>query len=77
MKILFSFQCRDCKAGFEELTEYKKETQCPECGGVADKLISAPSISLEGYSGSFPDAAERWAKKHWKQTAKEKKQNAA
>lgn len=64
MKILYSFQCRDCKENFDELTEYKKVSTCPLCGSDADKLIGAPRISLEGYSGSFPGAAMAWAKKH-------------
>jgi hypothetical protein len=27
-------------------------------------MISTPTIALEGYSGSFPSAADAWAKKH-------------
>jgi hypothetical protein len=27
-------------------------------------MISTPTISLEGYSGSFPGAAIAWEKKH-------------
>jgi hypothetical protein len=27
-------------------------------------LVSTPTIALEGYSGSFPSAADAWAKKH-------------
>lgn len=64
MKKLFDFQCRDCKEVFEELTEYKQTSTCPLCNSEADKLISTPRISLEGYSGSFPGAALAWEKKH-------------
>lgn len=64
MKKLFDFQCRDCKENFEEITEYKQVSTCPLCGSDADKLISAPRISLEGISGSFPGAAMAWEKKH-------------
>ena len=64
MKTIFEFQCRKCKDTFEKLTEYIKETECPSCGSMADKIISAPRISLEGISGAFPDAAAAWEKKH-------------
>lgn len=64
MKVLFSFQCRDCKETFDKLTEYTQVSTCPLCGSDADKLISAPRIDLEGVSGSFPGAAIAWANKH-------------
>ena len=64
MKVLFSFQCRNCKENFDKLTEYTQVSTCPLCGSDADKLISAPRIDLEGYSGSFPGAAISWANKH-------------
>jgi len=64
LKKLFDFQCQECKHVFEELTEYKKLSICPECGKDADKLISAPHFYLEGITGSFPGAALAWAKRH-------------
>jgi putative FmdB family regulatory protein len=76
VKILFDFQCRDCKNTFVELTEFKRETIC-ECGGIADKLISAPRIALEGVTGDFPGAAAAWDKKHEQQLKKERKQAEA
>lgn len=64
MKKLFEFKCSECDLIFEELTEYKKESTCIECGGKADKIISTPKVHLEGWSGSFPGAAMQWEKKH-------------
>lgn len=64
MKKLFEFQCSNCKEIFEELTEYKKVSQCPLCGSDADKLIGAPRIALEGITGAFPGASWAWEKKH-------------
>jgi len=64
MKILYSFQCQGCKETFDRLTEYCKVTTCPTCGSDADKLISTPRVSLEGYSGAFPSASWNWEKKH-------------
>lgn len=64
MKRLYEFQCRECKEISELYTEYTHTSTCPLCGSDADKIISAPRISLEGYSGSFPGAAIAWEKKH-------------
>ena len=64
MRVLFNFTCRDCKDSFEKYIEYTQITECPSCGGQADKMITAPSIKLEGISGAFPGAAMSWEKKH-------------
>ncbi len=73
MKRLFEFKCNSCEEVFEEYTEYKKVSTCPSCGGDADKLISAPRISLEGVTGDFPGAAAAWDRKHKQQLEKETK----
>ena len=73
MKKIFDFKCSKCAHIFEELTEYKKIAECPLCSGEADKMITSPTIKLEGITGSFPDAASAWVKKHKQQLAKETK----
>jgi putative FmdB family regulatory protein len=77
MKKLFEFRCSFCHHDFEELTEYTQTFTCPKCNSNADKIISAPRVKLEGWSGSFPGAAAAWDKKRKQQLAKEEKQNAA
>jgi len=64
MRVLYNFTCRDCKDTFEKYIEYTQITECPSCGGQADKIITAPTIKLEGISGAFPGAAMAWEKKH-------------
>lgn len=71
MKTLFEFKCSCCEIVFEALTEYTKTYECPECGKAADKIISLSRVSLEGYSGSFPGAADSWARKHEQAAKKE------
>tara|TARA_R110000868_G_scaffold169870_2_gene404984 strand:- start:745 stop:975 length:231 start_codon:yes stop_codon:yes gene_type:complete len=75
MRKLFEFKCSSCELYFEELTEYTKTLPCPECGSNADKLISAPRISLEGITGSFPGAASKWVQKRKQKLAKEQESN--
>ncbi len=64
MKRLYEFKCTKCETVSEIYTEYVKESKCPVCGAVANKIISAPRVHLEGWSGSFPGAAMQWEKKH-------------
>ena len=74
MRTLFEFKCEQCGV-FEDLVEYTKEHDCPTCGTVAYKIISAPRIQLEGWSGSFPGATAKWERKHW-QDARQKSKKA-
>ena len=71
LRKLFEFKCNGCKEVFEALTEYTKTYTCPSCGEAADKIISLSRVSLEGYSGSFPGAADFWARKHEQAAKKE------
>lgn len=40
------------------------QLECPICGGVANRLVSKPRFKLDGITGSFPTAADKWAKTH-------------
>lgn len=75
MKKLFNFSCRECDEYFEKLIEYTQITECPSCGGQADKVITAPTIKLEGYSGAFPGAAMQFDRKHRQKLAEERKRS--
>ena len=62
---MLDFKCTVCdhtdERYIDNTTEY---TECSKCNSRAIRLVSTPTISLEGYSGSFPSAADAWAKKH-------------
>jgi putative FmdB family regulatory protein len=73
---LFDFKCEACSEVFEEFTKEKRTMPCPKCGCNANRMISAPTIKLEGWSGSFPSAADAWVKKHNQKAAIEAKRNA-
>lgn len=76
MKRLFDYNCSACSITFEELADLNQPVPCPKCNSVASRMISAPTIKLEGWTGSFPGAADAWARKHEKQSALEAKRNA-
>lgn len=60
----FDFQCAK-----EHVTEHLVDSEvtvveCPHCRNDASRLISTPRIKLEGITGAFPTAADRWARNH-------------
>tara|TARA_R110000787_G_scaffold181153_3_gene293287 strand:- start:1063 stop:1296 length:234 start_codon:yes stop_codon:yes gene_type:complete len=72
MKKLFEFECDQCGI-FEDLVDYTKEHDCPSCGKIAYKIISTPSIQLEGWSGAFPGAHAKWERNHWQDSRQKTK----
>lgn len=72
MKRFYEFQCSE-HGVFEEYLEYTKQTPCPTCGKLADKIISTPRISLEGVTGDFPGAAMKFDRVHRQKLAQERK----
>jgi predicted nucleic acid-binding Zn ribbon protein len=64
LRIIIDFKCTSCNNIDERFIEYTNESICTLCGCKAEKLLSSPTISLEGISGSFPSASDAWAKKH-------------
>lgn len=65
MRIILDFKCTACDHVEERYIDNKTEyTECSICNGKAARMVGTPTISLEGYSGSFPGAAAAWEKKH-------------
>lgn len=76
MRILVDFKCDTCG----EVTEaYIDNTAmnivCP-CGEMANRMISAPHIHLEGISGDFPTASDKWANHREERAKIHAKQNS-
>lgn len=71
--ILFDFLC-ECGNKFEALVSREiKQSDCPECGQVGKRVISAVRCSLDPTSGHFPGATEKWAKAREQKMALESK----
>jgi predicted nucleic acid-binding Zn ribbon protein len=76
MKRIYEFVCENGHR-MEKLTGYETaQVPCEDCGGVALKTISAPAIKLEGWSGSFPGAANKFDRIHREKLAAEQKANS-
>lgn len=63
MRILKDFECISCGIVTEILYEAEtSQIMCPDCGSDSVAMMAAPSIQLEGLSGAFPGAHNKWAK---------------
>jgi putative FmdB family regulatory protein len=56
---LYEYKCRSCGKTFELIQRFSDEPlkTHPECGGVVDKLFSAPAFHLKGtgwYATDYP-----------------------
>jgi hypothetical protein len=60
MRQLIDLVCDKCG---EQTERFISTTTVPcHCGGTARKIIGMPRVVLEGITGAFPGAHERWAK---------------
>jgi hypothetical protein len=63
MKRMYDFVCENGHK-IERYCVYEMQSVQCECGGLANRTISAPSINLEGWSGHFPSSWMKFDKKH-------------
>jgi hypothetical protein len=71
---MYEFACENGHR-IEKLVNYElAQIQC-ECGGKANRIISAPNFRLEGWSGDFPSSANQFDRKHREKLAAEQKAN--
>ncbi len=62
MRLLRDFHCDDCGRDQERFIDTTIHYVDCECGGKAYKVIGMPHVSLEGITGAFPGAHDRWAR---------------
>jgi len=64
---LYEYECTECKRHTENIQKFSDPeiTQCPHCGGLLERVISAPAISFkgggwyaDGYGNAKPSAAK-------------------
>lgn len=68
MRKLFEFVCSKGHLTEKYIDDETRAISCPLCGEQSVRLISTPRINLEGFTGAFPGAADKWlrirAEKH-------------
>ena len=62
MRLMLDFRCDDCGEVTEWFVDSKTTERPCECGGLSHRVISTPTIKLDGTSGHFPTAADNWAR---------------
>jgi hypothetical protein len=61
---MFDFRCSAGHQHEQLVGQGVHTVPCRQCNNPANRLIGTPTIGLEGWSMSFPTAADRWARKH-------------
>ena len=73
---MFEFLCANSHRTEALVSPDTQHLFCSKCGAEAAKILSAPTMKLEGWSGSFPTASDAWERKRAEKLAVERKQNS-
>lgn len=73
---MYDFECKNSHITESFVDIDIKEVQCGECGEVAARMISTPTISLDPVSGLYPSATSKWHKMRAEKLALERKTKA-
>lgn len=76
MKIMSDFRCINGHVTEALRDDSVKAIVCEHCGMNAVKALAAPRSKLEGITGDFPDAYDRWERVRAEKLTKEQKQNS-
>ncbi len=62
---LYEYQCKKCKHRFDRIQKFSDPIlrKCPECGGVLERLISAPAVQFKGTGWYVTDYPKKGAAK--------------
>lgn len=76
MKRMFDFMCADGHVTERLVDDSVRTVTCSECDKEATRLVSSPQVKLEGFSGAFPDAYDRWSRVRAEKLKQEQKRNS-
>jgi len=73
MPFLYDYYCEDhgLFEDFSSMDHRDFPKPCPECGASSGRIQSAIRFKLEGITGHFPTAADKWATLHEREGRKE------
>lgn len=72
-KRMFEFSCSEGHITEQLVDPEVRTSVCRECSEEAHRMVSAPTVRLEGISGSFPGAYARWEKVRAEKLKQERK----
>jgi putative FmdB family regulatory protein len=60
---LYEYQCKKCKHRFEKIQKFSDQllTECPECGGPIEQMLSAPAVQFKGSGWYVTDYPKKGA----------------
>jgi hypothetical protein len=61
-RLLRDFHCDSCGKDFEKFIDSTALVVTCDCGETANRVIGMPTVVLEGITGAFPGAHDRWAR---------------
>ena len=61
-RLMRDFYCEDCGNAEERFVDVSTESYPCKCSGEMVRRVGMPTVKLEGISGAFPGAHEKWAK---------------
>lgn len=67
---LYDYHCKSCGENFESFSSMQSRDEpksCPSCMEPSDRVQSKVRFKLEGITGHFPTAYDRWANIHEKE----------
>ncbi|MGA3333480.1 MAG: FmdB family zinc ribbon protein [Terracidiphilus sp.] len=58
---LYPYRCTQCGYRFEKIQRFsaKPEKECPKCGGVLERLLTAPGLNFKGSGWYVNDYASK------------------
>ena len=72
MILIFDFRCAGGHVSEHFVDGDTPSVQCPTCQQIAMRLVAAPRAKLEGITGAFPGAADKWARNRESHMARER-----
>lgn len=76
MRRIFEFLCPQGHLEDKFIDDSHREATCSACGATSKRIVSTPRVKLEGISGDFPGAYDRWERVRAEKLAQEKKKAA-
>jgi predicted nucleic acid-binding Zn ribbon protein len=64
MRRLYDFKCAAGHVHEHLVDDGVREVECSTCGGAAKRTITTVNFHLDGTSGHFPTATDKWIREH-------------
>jgi hypothetical protein len=73
---VFDFVCLNGHTSEQFVGPETRAVQCPECDQLALRQPAAPRARLEGITGAFPSAADKWVRNRESKMTQERRNQA-